>query len=247
MTSARQQFGRTAGAYAASAVHARGWDLDLLARIVDPRADGVLVDIGTGAGHTLAALAGKRPRLIGLDPTPEMLGAASGLLRERGVAARLVQGEAGALPFAAGAASLITCRIAAHHFPDASGAFAEMARILAPGGSLYFIDNYAPDDPALDDFINSLERLRDPSHVREQTLGEWQRLLSAAGLRPAVIACWRTRIDLDDWLDRAHTPPANAAMVRRRLREAAPEAAGVFAIDPRGFSLHKAFIVGTTQ
>ncbi len=245
MGAAREQFGRTAQAYATSAVHARGADLELLAKLVELRSEGTLVDVGTGAGHTLVALAGKLPLLVGLDPTPEMLRAARGVLAERGVAARLVQADVAALPFAQGSVAVVTCRVAAHHFPKPRQAFAEIARVLAPGGRLYLVDNYAPRDPALDDFINTLERLRDPSHVREQTLGEWQELLAANGLRPAVLQRWRTALEIDDWLARSRTPPERATEVRRRLREAPAAAREAFGIGEREFNLHKALVLAT--
>ncbi len=241
MTSAREQFGRTAPAYATSAVHARGADLELLARIVEPAE--LFVDVGTGAGHTLAALAPKFGLAIGLDPTPEMLRVARGVLAERGVAARLVQADVAALPFVDESIAVVTCRVAAHHFANAGEAFAEIARVLAPSGTLYLVDNFAPDDPTLDDFINTLERVRDPSHVREHTLGEWQELLSAKGLRSAVRETWRTRLEVDDWLARSQTTAEQAAEVRRRLREAAPAAVHAFGIGERHFTLLKALIV----
>ena len=247
MTSAREQFGRTAQAYATSAVHARGADLDLLQRLIERRDAGALVDVGTGAGHTLVALAGRRPLLVGLDPTPEMLRAARGVLQERAVAASLVQGEADELPFADGRVDVITCRVAAHHFPKPREAFAEIARALAPGGVLYLVDNYAPDDPALDDFINSLERLRDPSHVRAYTLAEWQRLLADAGLRPSLRERWRMPLQIEDWLARSQTPPDQAAEARRRLRDANPSALDAFGISEREFNLLKALFVATKR
>lgn len=242
MTSSREQFGRTADAYAKSAVHARGEDLELLVRAIEP-SDGVLLDIGTGAGHTLAALASKFRRAIGVDPTPEMLRAAKGVLRERKAGALLVQGDVEALPFREDSANAITCRVAAHHFQHPDASFSEIARVLSRGGTLYLVDNYAPADAGLDDFINTVERLRDPSHVREYAIAEWQSLLRAAGLRSELRERWRTRIELDDWLARSQTPPPQAAEVRRRFREAPPKARETFGIDEAGFVLLKALLV----
>ncbi len=245
MTSAREQFGRTAQAYATSAVHARGGDLELLARIVEPGEvpSDVLIDVGTGAGHTLAALAGKFRLAVGLDPTPEMLHVARGVLRERGASARLVGGDVSLLPFKDQAAAAITCRVAGHHFVRPLEAFVEIARVLRRDGTFYLVDNYAPEDRTLDEFINGIERLRDPSHVREYTLVEWQQLLRDAGLRSEVRELSGLHLELDDWLARSQTPPAEAAEVRRRLRGAPIAAVVAFGITDTGFHLLRTIIV----
>src|SRR5947199_8272561 len=97
--------------------------------------------------------------------------------------ALLVQADATALPIASGSADGVTSRLAAHHFADAAAAFREIARILRPGGLFVLVDNYAPDDPALQRFINGVEALRDPSHVRNHTVAGWRDLIERAGLR----------------------------------------------------------------
>ncbi|OLC57268.1 MAG: hypothetical protein AUH85_03965 [Chloroflexi bacterium 13_1_40CM_4_68_4] len=243
MTSSREQFGRVAEAYAESWVHARGADLERLNALVQP--SGTLVDVGTGAGHTLAAVAAKFDRAIGLDPTPQMLAAARGVLRDRGVHAHLVEADAAALPLADSMVDVVTSRVAAHHFPDAPRAFGEMARVLRPGGALYLIDNCAPEEPALDKFINGLERLRDPSHVRAYSLSEWLALLSTAGFRPKVDLRDRVQLNVEDWLARSQTPPPAAAEVRDRLRRASAAAREAFTIDETHFSTNRVIIVGT--
>ena len=43
----------------------------------------------------------------------------------------------------------------------------EIARVLTADGRLLVVDNTSPDDPATDRWINIVEQLRDPSHVRE--------------------------------------------------------------------------------
>lgn len=241
MTSSREQFGKVAQAYAKSWVHARGADLERLAALVP--ASGTLLDVGTGAGHTLAAIASKFDRAIGLDPTPQMLAAARGVLREHDVRAHLVEADAAALPLAERSVDVVTSRVAAHHFPDPSSAFREIARVLRPGGTLYLIDNYAPEQLSLDSFINSLERLRDPSHIRAYPLSQWLALLEAAGFRTRVDFRDRVQLDVEDWLARSRTPPNAAAAVRERLRRAPSEAREAFAIEATHFSTYRAVIV----
>ena len=51
------QFGPRAEAYVASAVHARGEDLDDFERLVGARPDAVALDLGCGGGHLAFLLA----------------------------------------------------------------------------------------------------------------------------------------------------------------------------------------------
>lgn len=146
-----------------------------------------------------------------------------------------------------GACHIVTCRVAAHHFRAPGRAIAEMGRVLRPGGRLVLVDNYAPAQPKLDEFINELERLRDPSHVREHTLAEWRRFMAAAGLRVEFRALDRIRLDFLDWVRRSRTPPAAVQRLREMLLAAAPEAVKTFAISDKpelGFSLLRFVAVG---
>ncbi|HUG56126.1 MAG TPA: class I SAM-dependent methyltransferase [Candidatus Limnocylindrales bacterium] len=244
MTSARDQFSRTADAYVTSAQHKSGPDLAKLLAIAAPTGDETYLDVATGTGHTLRTFAPHVRRAVGLDLTPAMLAAARRANSEEGVRAMLIEGDVTAVPLADRSVDLATCRIAAHHFPDVHGAFAEVARVLRPGAAFLFVDNYAPDDPGHDAFVNELERLRDPSHAREHTLDGWSGMLRAAGFDVAVADRWETEIDVEDWLARGGTAPDAAAEVRRRLAAAEASTRRAFSIAPGRFRLRKAILVG---
>ena len=242
----QRQFGRTAAAYVDSATHARGEDLDRIVALATAHGGERLIDVGTGVAHTLRRLAPLFPACVGVDATREMLAAGNGVLAAADVRnAVLVQADATALPIASGAADVVTSRLAAHHFADAPGAFREIARVLRPGGLFVLVDNYSPDDPALDSFINAVERLRDPSHVRNHTVGRWRELLEDVGLRTTVDSdASVTKLTTDDWLERSQTAPDRAQEVRRRLRAASPQAVEAFQITPDTFAVRKLILVG---
>ena len=245
MTASREQFGRVARAYADSAVHARGEDLALLRAAVSTGAR--VIDVGTGAGHALAAVGAGAAIAVGVDPTPEMLAVARDVLGRRGVAAVLVQADAIALPFADASFDAAVSRLAAHHFPDAAAAFVEIARVLRPRSRLCFVDNYAPADAGLDTWIDALERLRDPSHVRSHTLDGWLQLLGRAGFASHVATRLQTKLQTEDWLARSQTPPQHADRAREMLRTAPSAARERFRIQEGGFSSLKAVIVATKR
>jgi SAM-dependent methyltransferase len=242
----QRQFGRTAAAYVGSATHARGEDLDRIVALATEHGGTRIVDVGTGVGHTLRRLAPSFQSAVGVDATREMLEAGRGVLEGAGVTnALLVQANATALPIGSGSADVVASRLAAHHFADAAGAFREIARILRQGGLFVLVDNYAPDEPGLDRFINEIETLRDPSHVRNHTIRGWRELLERAGLETTVDSDTAvTKLTTDDWLERSQTPPDRAEEVRRRLRAAAPSAVSAFQITPQTFVVRKFILIG---
>jgi SAM-dependent methyltransferase len=242
----QKQFGRTAAAYVESATHARGEDLDRVVALATEHGGERVVDVGTGVGHTLRRVAPSFRRAVGVDATREMLEAGVGVLAGAGVKnAVLVQADATALPIPSGSADVVTSRLAAHHFADAAAAFREIARILRPGGLFVLVDNFAPDQPDLQRFINEVETLRDPSHIRNHTVAGWSDLLKHAGLRPTVDSDTAiTKLTTENWLERSQTPPDRAEDVRRRLRTATPAAVDAFQITPTTFVVRKLILIG---
>ena len=91
------------------------------------------LEVGCGTGRWLGELAAADgPRLFGLDFSVGMLRQAHTLAP----AAALVQGAAGALPYAAASFDFIYVVNALHHFLDQAGFVRAARRLLRPGGAL---------------------------------------------------------------------------------------------------------------
>ena len=140
----QQKFGAAAADYATSTVHAKGESLARLVELVGPQRHWRVLDVATGAGHTALALAPHVARVVASDITDEMLAEAAMLAAQRGLAnVETVHADAAALPFADQSFDLVTCRLAAHHFPDPAAFIAESWRVLKPGGIFALVDNSA--------------------------------------------------------------------------------------------------------
>lgn len=105
------------------------WELLLAER--GGRAFGRAVDLGCGAGHSLAGLFDIAREVIGVEPADAMRAEAA----RAQPAARLVRAGAAATGLASGSAELVTIATA-FRWMDASAVLAECARLLAGGGLL---------------------------------------------------------------------------------------------------------------
>lgn len=210
----QRQFGAAAERYAASDYHGGGSDLAAMLEAAAPRPDWRVLDLGCGTGHTALAFALHVREVVGLDLTPAMLEQARGLAAQRGIGnLRLETGDAMAMPFPDADFDLVTCRVCAHHFADPARALREVARVLRPGGRCVWVDTVAPDDPAQDTFLNAIELLRDPSHVRDHTVPGWLAMFAAAGLTAECRQRYPLAIDFDDWVARMSTPAPVVAVL----------------------------------
>lgn len=233
----QSQFDPRAGAYLTSAVHVAGPDLQR-AEILVSQAVAVTaqaVDIGCGGGHLSFALAPHVARMVALDPSPGMLAAVSRSAAERGLAQiETRQGNAESLPFPDRSLPLVCTRYSAHHWTRLEAAVREIARVLAPGGHALVIDTLGHEDPLVDTFMQSIELLRDPSHVRNRSRAEWLSLLQTVGLIELESADWPTRLEFASWAERMRTPADRVAVIRS-LQDGAPcEVREALAIEPDG-------------
>lgn len=201
-------FGAHAQAYTTSTVHAQGASLERLVASTSPQRHAIVLDVATGTGHNALSFAPHVRQVIGVDLTGPMLREAQALARRRGIAnAVFCQGDSEALPFASACFSIVTCRVAMHHFPDVPRAIREMARVCQPGGCIAIVDNVTPEDAAACTAINAWETLRDPSHCWAYPLSQWRQFFSDAGLtlaaeevvpKPMAFFPWATRMEVGE-------------------------------------------------
>jgi ubiquinone/menaquinone biosynthesis C-methylase UbiE len=230
-----RQFGRRADAYARSKPHAGGADLELLIQLLKPEPYMSVLDVATGAGHTAIAVAPFVREVTAIDIAPEMVQRTRALAASRGLTSvRAMVMDVETSSFADAAFDAVTCRIAPHHFTDIDRALRSIARMLRRGGPFVMEDGCAPADPDLDRFLNELETIRDPTHVRSYTEAEWRAMLQAASLRVIEARVLRKVRDVADWVERADPGPEGLERFYAALAGAPPEARAYFEIQYDG-------------
>lgn len=104
-----------------------------------------VLDVATGTGlvaREIQYLLRGSGGLIGLDPSPGMMGAAG-----RPLSLSRVQGRAEALPFAAHSFDFLCLGFALRHLDDLHGVFQEFKRVLKPGGRVLLLEITRPGTP----------------------------------------------------------------------------------------------------
>lgn len=244
--SVQQQFGRFAANYATSAVHVSGPDLTAMLDAWPLRGDELVLDAGTGTGHTAFAFAPAVGRVVAVDLTEPMLDQARRLAAERQVAnVEFRQADVEHLPFADAVFDLVVSRYSLHHCPHPLTVAQELSRVLKPGGGLLLVDVVSPENPAADTVLNAVEILRDPSHVRDHSVAQWRQMLESAGLRVDQVGAWPVRLEFESWVRRMDTPAPTVAQIRGLLDLAPAEAREALRVEPdHSFCLPVALLVG---
>lgn len=117
--------------------------VDLRARM-DAREGLVILDIGAGPGGLAVAIARAFPdsSVTALDVNVRMAELATARVAREDLhdRVRVIVGDVTKLPFPDQSVDLVTSSFSVHHWPDAAAGFAEVNRVLRPGGRAIIYD-----------------------------------------------------------------------------------------------------------
>lgn len=111
--------------------------------------DESVLDVGCGTGGLALAAAkavGPGGAVIGIDPSPEMIGRARGKARRSHSRATFQTAVIEALPFPEASFDAVTISLVLHQLPSdvLHAGIAEVRRVLKPGGRLFVLDMGGP-------------------------------------------------------------------------------------------------------
>ena len=229
------QFGPRAKAYVESAVHSQGEDLAALAGIVERAAPIHAIDLGAGGGHVAYLMAKYAKSVTALDLSGEMLAAVAATAKQKGLGnIATARGGAERLPFDDATFDFVASRFSAHHWRDLEQGLGEARRVAKAGSVAVFIDAFAPGSAMLDTHLQAVELLRDGSHVRDYTVGEWLSALGRRGFALRSFRSFRVRMDFPVWIARMRTPEDRADAILSIQASAPAEVKQHFEIEADG-------------
>lgn len=220
-----RQYAPRANDYLTSVTHSQGADLDQVEALLDSRRPSRLLDLGCGGGHVSYRAAPRVGAVVACDLTASMLATVKDTAAARGLHNITVQqAPAERLPFDDASFDAVIARFTTHHWASRDAGLREARRVLAPGGLAVFIDVIAPEDALLDSWLQTIELLRDVSHVRNYRVSEWVEALARAGFALDSLTPRRLPLpDFDAWAARTRAS-AESMVAIRQLQGIAPEA-----------------------
>lgn len=121
-----------------------------------------ILDVATGTGDLALRLCRSIPRaeVTGIDLSEEMLRIGAGKVRKAGMERRITMMKADclSLPFADGSFDAVTVAYGVRNFEHLDRGYAEMARVLRPGGMLCVIELAVPTSKWVRPFYNIYTR-----------------------------------------------------------------------------------------
>ena len=122
------------------------------------------------------------------------------------------------MPFEGETFDVVISRLAFHHFAGMEKPFSEMTRVLKRRGTLAVIDmEAAPEE--LREREDTLEILRDPSHVKNRSLPEFLSLYKKYGFTVVKEEHTPIRVSLEAWLDLTKTKEESRRTIKKALEE----------------------------
>jgi ubiquinone/menaquinone biosynthesis C-methylase UbiE len=117
--------------------------IDAAVAALGPLEGATVLDVGCGTGFHLAAFADRAEQVVGVEPHLPLVRRAADRLRAGGVRARVVAGDAEALPLADDSVDVAHARWAYFFGPGCEPGLGELERVLRPGGVACLVDNDA--------------------------------------------------------------------------------------------------------
>lgn len=215
----KKVFSNNSNAYITSKTHANSEELEKMITWTAPNKEMVMLDIATGGGHVAKKFSSHVKNVIATDLTPEMLQETHNhLINYTNI--QYVIADAESLPFLDQSFDIVSCRIAAHHFPNPIKFIEETNRVLKPKGIFIFVDNISSEDNELDLYVNELEKLRDPSHIRSLKVSEWKQIISTYPLSIRKEQLQKKILPFQDWVNRTVEDPKQKNAVESYLLDA---------------------------
>ncbi len=231
----QQQYQDKSHAYLNSHVHAQGAEFAKIQSLLTAYNLRHVLDLGCGGGHVSYQIAPMVQSVIAYDLTPEMCDLVAAEAKNRNLHnIKTMIGAAEQLAFEDDAFDAVISRFSAHHWQNISQAMQEIYRVTRPEGKVILIDILGSSNPLLNNFLQTIETIRDPSHVKNYSLSEWLFFAESIGFTVETIEKQSLSLNFDSWTARMNTPPVNVQVLRTLQHRCADSIKRYYQIDNNG-------------
>lgn len=168
-----------------------------------------VLDLNTGTGVVARAVASRGAKeVVGTDISRHLLAFAQAQPSK----VEYIRAKSQELPLPDNSFDVVVSRLAFNHIAEVDAVVREITRVLKPGGYVAIVERVFPAelDPArFEQRLNSLENIRDPSHIRFLSVAEISSLLSNSGVAVKETATTEVTETLSAYLNQTQTLPPN--------------------------------------
>lgn len=231
----QQQYQDKSQAYLTSSVHAQGIEFQKMQQLIQLHQFKTVLDLGCGGGHVSYQVAPFVEQVTAYDLTPSMVELVAQQATQKGVNNVITQqGAAESLPFADQSFDCIISRYSAHHWHNVAQAMSEIYRVVAQQGKVIMVDILGNSNPVMDTFFQTMESIRDPSHVRNYSLQEWMHFAECAGFRIECVEKQHLELEFQSWTERMQTPDYAVQTIRYLQHKASDQTRQYYQIQADG-------------
>jgi ubiquinone/menaquinone biosynthesis C-methylase UbiE len=212
------QFTKQAIPFTKLSEHSNQYGLELMLELAKPQKGDTVLDVACGPGIVACELAKFVSHVTGIDITPAMIEQAKQMQKERKLHNTTWKiGDIITLPFDDSSFSLVITRYSFHHLLNPLKVLGEMIRVCKPDGRIVIID-VTPEFSKANEY-NSVEKLRDPSHVKAFTFKELRSMMEESGLVNLETKCQNLEMELDKLLEASFLPHRNKEKIHYLFKD----------------------------
>ena len=216
----QKAFGEQAAGFNGAGYHlSKAEYTDYMVNRTNARKTDKLLEVAAGTCICGRAFAPHVAHVTCLDTTIAMLEVGKEESEKAGIDnITFVKGVAEELPFLDNSFDIVISRLAFHHFVNPNEIFAEMKRVLKPGGKLVLMD-MTVENEELREEVDRIEQMRDFSHVRDLSKGEMLKLYQENGMTVSIQEQMEVPVVLESWMDLTHTPQEKRAEITALMED----------------------------
>ncbi|MGE3859741.1 MAG: class I SAM-dependent methyltransferase [Nitrososphaeraceae archaeon] len=212
------QFTKQAIPFTQLSEHSDRYGLELIMELAKPQKGDIVLDVACGPGIVACELAKSVSHVTGIDITPAMIEQAKQLQNEKKLNNLTWKlGDISKMPFDDSSFSLVVTRYSFHHILEPKKVLEEIIRVSKPCGRIVIID-VTPESSKAHEY-NSVEKLRDPSHVKAHTFKELSDMMEEVGLVNLESKCQNLEMELEKLLEASFPPNGNKEKIRYLFKE----------------------------